>query len=217
MPHENRDTRPENAIHPTAVIDPTAKLGRGNYIGPFSYVGPGVVIGDGNRIEGHVSIGAPAEHRDYFHKAPGPILIGSRNVIREFVTVNGPTTRVTKMGDDCTMLRGSHLSHDSVLEDRVTVSCNVLIGGETYVMRGANLGLGAIIHQHHFIGSYAMLGMGTIVPKSVEISPGNIYVGNPARLLKVNEVGLQRSGMGKPELEAEMERYRRLREAWRPR
>lgn len=209
------DVRARNHVHPTAWIDESATLGKGNHVGPFSFIGPNVSIGDDNRIEGHVSIGAPAEHRDYFRRPSGTIVIGSRNVIREFVTVNGPTTRVTRMGDDCTMLRGSHLSHDSVLEDRVTVSCNVLIGGETYVMRGANLGLGAIIHQHHVVGSYAMLGMGTIVPKSVDVQPGNIYVGNPARFLKVNEVGLQRAGMGKAELDAETQRYARLNAEWR--
>jgi UDP-N-acetylglucosamine acyltransferase len=109
------------------------------------------------------------------------------------------------------MLRGSHLSHDSILEDDVTVSCNVLIGGETYVMKGANLALGSIIHQKQTVGSYAMLGMGAIATASMEIMPGKIYVGNPAHFLKVNSVGLERNKITSDLLAKEFERFHRIR------
>jgi UDP-N-acetylglucosamine acyltransferase len=62
-------------------------------------------------------------------------------------------------------------------------------------MKGANLGLGSIIHQKHLIGPYAMLGAGCVVPKAKEIEPFNTYVGNPCRFLKINSIGLQRAGL----------------------
>lgn len=201
---------PSNRIHPTAIVDPSAELGRDNYIGPYCIVGPNVRIGDNNTFTAHVSVGMPAEHRDFFRE-DGEVVIGSHNMIREFVTINGSTTKVTRMGNKCVMLRGSHLSHDSVLEDMVNVSCNVLIGGETYVMIGANLGLGCIIHQRQVIGAWAMIGMGTIVPKNTDIEPGWIYVGNPARALKMNSVGLDRAKVLPADLEMEIKRYEHLR------
>lgn len=151
----------------------------------------------------------PAEHRDYFN-SEGEVVIGSRNVVREFTTINSSTRGVTRMGDDCVMLRGSHLSHDSVLENMVNVSCNVLIGGESYVMDGANIGLGTIIHQRQVIGSYSMIGMGTVITKAQKIEPGWVFIGCPARPLKVNEIGLKRFQIRYDELKMEVDRFKAL-------
>lgn len=203
-----------NYIHPKAIVHPSAVLGQDNFIGPFCLIGPQVVMGNHNRFEAYVSVGQPAEHRDHFEKF-GKVDIGSHNVVREFCTINGGTPTKTVMGERCVMLRGSHLSHDSLLEDDVMVSCNVLIGGDSYVMKGANLGLGAILHQYSVIGSYSMLGMGTIVTKSSVIEPGNIYVGNPAKFLKMNDVGLSRAGMKGEALLQEMARHGSLRKVYR--
>lgn len=196
-------------------MDSEARLGKNNTIGPFCYIGPGVTIGDFNTFIGHSAIGFPAEHRDYFH-TEGAIVIGNRNMIREFVTVHGGTRSKTTMGNNCVMLRGSHLSHDSILEDCVNVSCNVLIGGETYVMEGANLGLGCVIHQRQTIGSWCMVGMGAVVTKDFECLPGNIYVGNPAKYLKRNHIGLDRNQIGFDDIKMEMERYESIRTRVRP-
>jgi UDP-N-acetylglucosamine acyltransferase len=199
-----------NKIHPTTVISTSAIVGNNNKFGPNCYVGPNVRIGDNNNFEGFVSIGMPAEHRSFFGQY-GTIEIGNDNVIREFVTINSSTFGTTKMGNSCIMLRGSHLSHDSILEDNVNVSCNVLIGGETRVMYGANLGLGCIIHQRQLIGSLAMIGMGCVITKSQEIAPGGVYVGNPAKLIKSNKVGITRAGFNDEDMKKEVERFYILR------
>ena len=208
---ELADLYPGNHIHQTAIIDPSVSLGIGNYIGPYTVIGPDVRIGDRNRIEGQCSIGQPAEHVHYFtgHWAKG-VVIGSDNVIREFTTINSGTEIVTQMGNYCIMLRGSHLSHDSVIEDKVTLSCNVLLGGHSYVMEGANLGLGAITHQRSIIGAYTLVGMGAVVTKKVQVKPGSIYVGNPARWLKMNDVGLKRNGVTDERLRELADRFWKL-------
>lgn len=187
---------PGNDIHPRAIIGSNVKMGEGNYIGPYVTIYEGVIIGHNNRFEGHCSIGSPAEHQQYFFtdEAERRVLIGNGNVIREFVTINAPTTGTTVMRSCCVMLRGSHLSHDSVLEDHVTVSCNVLIGGHSHIMQHANLGLGCILHQFTVVGSCAMVGMGAVVTKKLSVMPGGIYVGNPAKRIKENMVGIKRSG-----------------------
>jgi UDP-N-acetylglucosamine acyltransferase len=176
-----------NSIHSTAIVDPRAELGTGNVIGPYCVVHGGVTIGDHNRFESHVSVGAPPEKHGFFD-APGRhgLTIGNSNQFREFVTLNTGARRPTRVGHYCVVLRGAHVSHDTILEDEVTVSCNSMIGGESYVMRGANLGMGCLLHQFSIVGAWCMLGMGTVCTKRTKMPPGGVYVGNPAKYLKPN-------------------------------
>lgn len=194
-----------NYIHSTAVVSPKAILGYNNYIGPYCYISDNVTIGSNNRFEAYCSIGTPAESKKYFYSDEGNVYIDSNNVFREFTTVNAGTWRTTQLGSNISMLRNSHVGHDAIVEDSVILSCNVLIGGHTYVMEGVNCGLGAIVHQRMVLGSYAMLGMGTIVTKKTPIKPGNIYIGNPARLLKQNN--LDRFNITKDDLDYQLIRY----------
>lgn len=200
-----------NTIHPTAIVHPSVLMGEYNYIGPYCVFGPNVVIGSHNKFESCCSVGSTAEHRKFWDSAAGRVMIGSYNTIREFTTINGGTERTTTMGSRCAMLRGSHLSHDSHMEDDVTLSCNVLLGGHSYVMKNANIGLGAVIHQNQVIGSYSMIGMGAVVTKKLEVAPAGVYAGNPAKLIKQNMVGIQRAQLKEYELVLEMERFTALR------
>lgn len=188
----------QNNIHRTAIIHEDAKIGIGNYIGPYCYIGPNVILGDNNRLEAYVSIGTPAEHRDYFHSTPGPVKMGSNNVIREFVTINSGTTTTTTLGDNIVMLRGSHIGHDAIISSKTTMSCNVLIGGHSIISTGANLGLGAVVHQHRIIGAFSMIGMNSAVTKNVP--PFVIAFGSPCNPQKINRVGLLRNGTKEEDL-----------------
>jgi UDP-N-acetylglucosamine acyltransferase len=194
-------------IHPTAIIGPEVTLGENNYIGPYCYITGKTVIGDHNRFEAYCSIGTPAEHRNYFKKSPFSVIIGNNCVIREFVTINSGTVRDTVLYDNIIMLRNSHIGHDSIIESRVNLSCNVLVGGHSYIMEGVNMGLGSMCHQFSILGAYSMIGMGGIVVKSSEIHPGEIYIGNPVKFLKENKIGLNRNGITPEKLSELVNRY----------
>jgi len=176
----------ENEIHPTAIIGEDVVLGKGNKIGAYCIITGNTNIGNNNTIESFAVIGSEPEHKAYFGKPNKGVIIGDGNVIREYVTINAGCERPTILEDNCVMLRGSYLGHDTIIESECTISCNVLIGGHSYVCIGANLGLGAILHQYSKIGSYAMIGMGTIVTKKSTIYCFGIYVGNPAKFIKEN-------------------------------
>jgi UDP-N-acetylglucosamine acyltransferase len=204
-----------NYFHPTIEVSNVSEenIGEGNYFGPYCTFYPGVKIGNRNRFEGYCSIGSPAEKHGYFipsNNVP-TTLIGDDNIIREFTTINSGSRRSTVMGNKCLMLRGSHLSHDSILENEVTVSCSVMIGGESYIMTGCNLGLGSLLHQFSVMGSYSMLGMGTVVTKTTNLQPGYIYIGNPARELKPNIIGLTRKNITDSQLLIELSRWEDLK------
>lgn len=196
-----------NNIHPTAVVHPNCHLGQNNYIGPFCFIGPGVVVGSNNRFEAYVCVGTPPEHRDAINRF-GRVDIGDGNVLREFVTVQSGVHRPTAIADECTILRHAHISHDTQVENMVTVSCDVLIGGEGYVMQGANLGLGCVIHQRQVIGAYSMVGMNSTVTKRCKILPGRKYAGIPVRDLGRNQVALDRFNVSDAMLEGLTEAYR---------
>ena len=184
-----------NDIHPSAVIN-------------WDYVD----IGEANKIHPFVCIGEDAEH----HRAAtvGRIKIGHGNVIREFVNIHRPTSHseLTVIGNNCYIMVHSHISHDCIIENDVQFSVRVTTSGHNHIMTGANLGHGCIIHPFQIIGSYSMLGMGTVVPKKTRIEPGYIYVGNPAKKLKQNKIGLERSCVTKDMLDAETNRYNTLME-----
>jgi len=200
-----------NFIHPTAIIEEGACIGNNNYIGPYCVVYKNTTIGNYNRFESFCSIGSPAEHRDYFRGSNKfGVIIGNNNVFREYVTVNAGTVKNTEICDNNIMLRGSHFSHDSIMKNNCTLSCNVLIGGHSYIMEGANMALGSICHQFSIIGHFSFVGMGCVVTKSTKIEPGNIYVGNPARLLKKNEIGLERAKVSHNQLMKFQQDYQSL-------
>ena len=202
-----------NYIHPTSIVHPSVKLGKNNHIGPYCHIYACVEIGDGNHFEGYSSIGSPAEKEGFLRLPPAKHThIGDNNTIREFVTINAGSRRPTAMGDNCLMLRGSHLSHDSVLEDNVTISCNVMIGGESHIMTGTNIGLSAVLHQFSVIGSYCMIGMGSVCTKKLEAVPGWIYFGSPANVFKENKIGISRRNITDEDLANEVARWKSIKE-----
>ncbi len=193
LPDVISDDDSGNFIHPTAIIGKMVKLGKGNYIGVNCYIVGNTSIGDNNHFEAFVSIGSFPEHKEYFNKKEiKGVEIGNNNVFREFVTVNSGCTQNTIISNNCWLLKGSHVGHDSLIEDDVTLSCSALIGGYSIIMQGANMGLGAICHQFSLIGAHAMIGMGCIIPKKTQIQPFMVYVGNPAKCIKPNNYKLNK-------------------------
>jgi UDP-N-acetylglucosamine acyltransferase len=182
------DTRYDNNyIHPTAIIGQNVKLGKDNIIGAFVVIQGNTEIGNNNTFEPFCSIGNSPEHKKFLKHKNLDTIIGDNNVFREYVTINSGTQFPTTLQDDIIMLRGSHIGHDSFISNNCIISCNVLIGGHSFLGVGVNMGLGSICHQFSKIGSYSMIGMGTIVTKKSIIDCFGTYVGNPAKYIKENE------------------------------
>lgn len=200
-----------NFIHPTAIVSEDVRLGTGNYIGPFCLIGPKVKIGNNNRFEAYCSIGTAPEHKSYWNKTFEGVSIGSNGVFREFITINSGTVSDTLILDGVSMLKGSYAGHDSVLHNDVTLACHVAIGGHCTIYQGANLGLSTVVHQYTYIGQYAMLGMGTVVTKTSVILPFNTYIGNPAKLLKPNYIGIEKSGCSLEEIKRQQQLFSELK------
>ena len=198
-----------NFIHHSAVIKGDIELGEYNYIGPFCYLTGNLTIGDNNTFEAYCSVGTKAEHKDHWHK-DGRTVIGDNSTFREHITINAGTDQLTRIDNDVIMLRGSHVAHDCVIEDGVTLSCDAIMLGHVHVMKHSNCGSGCQVHQHQVVGSYSMIGMGCVVPKKSRLEPGQTWVGNPARRLKTNMFALEKSDVDEYDLIEETARYTQL-------
>jgi len=196
-----------NRIHPTAIVGAGVILGRDNTIGPFTVIVGPCEIGDGNWLGPFASIGTPAEYRGGAHPVGwegevegAGVLIGDGNTIRDFVTINQGTEETTTIGDDCYLLARSHVGHDCVLHDGVTLADGVQLGGHTQVWAWTNIGMGTVVHERTNVGPGAMIVMGSALRRDVR--PFTITVGNPARAIGVNHVGLSRRGCTEDEVAA---------------
>ena len=199
-------------IDPNALVHPSAQLGPGVTVGPFSVIESGAKIGAGCQIASRVTIksgvtlgvenvveegavlGGLPQHLDRI-KSPGPLLIGDRNVIRENVTLHlaMTDTGVTRVGDDCLLMVGSHVAHDCEIGDRVVLTNNVLLAGHVTIGARAYLGGGAAIHQFCRIGRVAMVGGMARVTQ--DIPPFVTLDGGTGSVVGLNRVGLRRAGL----------------------
>src|SRR6266536_497164 len=119
-------------IDPAAIVHPRAEVGQGTTIGPYATIGPHVrigancrigasavidgwtEIGDGTEIYSFASIGqAPQDLK--FRGEETRLVIGQRNIFREFVTIHRGTRGgggATTIGDRNVFMAYVHIAHD---------------------------------------------------------------------------------------------------------
>lgn len=216
------------SIHPTAVVEPGAEIADGVEIGPFSVIGPQVVLGEGVRIHAHVvvagrtEIGAGTEVFPFaslgntpqdrkFRGEESRLIIGSRNVIREYVTMNPGTEQgglVTRVGDNGLFLTGAHIAHDCVIGDNVLLVNQATLGGHCVVEDFASIGGLSAVHQFVRIGAYAFIGGMSAIEN--DVIPFGMALGNRAYLGGLNIVGLKRRNFDREQIHTLRKAYRML-------
>jgi UDP-N-acetylglucosamine acyltransferase len=215
-------------LHPTAVVEPGARLAETARVGPYCVVGPEVELQDGVELVSHVAIAgrtvvgaetrifpfASIGHQPQDLKYQGEksrLEIGRRNVVREHVTMNPGTTgggMLTRVGDGCLFMVGAHVAHDCRLGDHVIMANNATLAGHVTIGDFAILGGLSAIHQFVRIGKHAMIGGVTGVER--DVIPYGQVVGDRARLVGLNIVGLQRRGFSREQVQALRTAYQML-------
>jgi len=182
-----------NKIHPTVIIEGDVKLGKNNEILPYCVLTGPLDIGDNNLIGPHAVIGNPGEDtkNPRYDSSKKAIKIGSNNIIHEFSAIQKPCYGdFTIVGHSTYLMHGIHVPHDAIIEDKVTLTPLVVVGGSTRIMEGANIGIGATIHQNSIIGQYSMVAAGAPVSKNVK--PFSRYI--PGKLISVNQYAVLKYG-----------------------
>jgi acyl-[acyl carrier protein]--UDP-N-acetylglucosamine O-acyltransferase len=77
-------------------------------------------------------------------------------------------------------------------------------------MEGCNFGLNSSCHQFSIIGAYSMIGMGCVIWKKNKIEPGKIYIGNPAKMIGENSIGLERNNINNNQLKQLLTKFNNL-------
>ena len=125
------------------------------------------------------------------------VIIGVGTVIRENVVINLPAQDETIIGTNCYIMNTCYIGHDSILGDYVTVAPHACIAGFTTIGDYSFIGMNSSIHQHSNIGRCCMIGAGSFFKG---ISPDGVtWAGVPARPLKVNTIGIERSNLSRLE------------------
>ncbi len=78
--------------------------------------------------------------------------------------------------------RASTIGHDSSLGFAVATGPGVVLAGGVVVEAGAFVGAGATVLPEITIGTGATVGAGAVVTR--DVAPGDVVVGNPARVLR---------------------------------
>lgn len=221
-----------NLIHPTAIIHPEAQLGKEVEIGPYSIIGRHVKIGDKTRIgphvviEGHTTLGPENEVFQFaslgaapqdlkYKNEPSELIIGSRNKIREFVTLHPGTSAGsnsglmrTLIGDNNLFMANSHVAHDCTVGNNNVFANSTALAGHVSVMNNVILGGMVGVHQFCRIGDYAILGAGAMVGS--DVPPYCIGQGDRCHLRGVNIIGLERAKFSEQDIREVKQTYRHL-------
>ena len=207
-------------IHPTAIIDPKAELASGVTVGPYSIIqgqvaiGPDTEIGPHVVIKEHTTIGARCRIFQFaslgeipqdlkFAGEVSQLVIGDDNTIREFATMHRGTAGgggVTRVGNGNLFMAYTHIAHDCIVGNEVIMSNAATLGGHIIVEDRAILGGLAAVHQFTRIGRQAFIGGCSAVPR--DVPPYTMAVGNRAKLVGLNLVGLKRQGFTDTGLQA---------------
>ncbi len=214
-------------IHATAQIDASARLGKVE-VGAFSVIGPNVEIGDGTTIGPHAVIQGPtrigrdnrifqfasvgAEPQDKkFAGEHSELVIGDRNTIREFVTINRGTGEgggYTRIGDDNWIMAYAHIAHDCHVGNQTIFSNNATLAGHVEVGDYAILSGFAGVHQFCRVGEHAFVGMGCLI--NGDVPPFVIVANEYGRPRGINAEGLKRRGFSPERIAAIKRAYRTL-------
>ena len=199
-------------IHPTAVIDPSVKLGPNVSIGAYTVIGAHVEIGGGSKIGPHVVIQGPtqlgretqifqfasvgADPQDKkFHGEQSRLVMGDRNMIREFVTINRGTADgggVTQIGNDNWIMAYCHIAHDCKVGSNTVFSNGATLAGHVEVGDHVIFSGYSGAHQFCRIGSHAFLAMGTHL--NGDLPPFMLAGVDYGRPRGINSEGLKRRG-----------------------
>ena len=199
-----RDNRQND---PTARISPDAKIGRNVIVGAHSVIGPDVILGDNTIvlnnvvITGKVSIGRNCVIKDN-------ATIGSEGYGFEFdeavEPIHVPYVGKILIGNDVWIGANSTVERaeidDTIIAPSVKIDDLVQIGQSCCIGEHTMIAAGTVVSAHVSIGKNCwlspnvsvkdrtaiaddvLIGIGTVVINDCQTH--NVYVGNPARLLR---------------------------------
>jgi len=215
-------------IHKTAIVDSNSKISDNVKIGPYCVIGPNVEIGNDTIIYSHVNISGNTiigkNNKIYPYASIGndpqdlkfngeitKLIIGNKNTIREYVTINPGTVGgggITNVGDNCLFMISSHIAHDCNVGNNVIIANNVPLGGHAQIGDDVIIGGNSAVQQFTRIGKMAMIGGMTGVLN--DVIPYGLSIGNRNFLQGINLIGLRRKDIPNKEILSLSDAYKEI-------
>lgn len=203
--------RPEVArVHPTAIVEPDCELAEGVEVGAYSIIRNRAMLGPRCKVDAHVlleyttagadcefsfgcAVGGRPQDTNY-RDEPTRVIMGDRNILREYVTIHRSTGAgtATVLGDDNLLMASTHLGHNCHLGNQVCLSTLSGMSGHVIIEDQAIIGGMVGSHQKVRVGTLAMVSGYSKL--SQDVPPYSLVDGKPARVIGPNLVGLRRSG-----------------------
>lgn len=197
-------------VGPYCIVGPEVRLGRGTVLDAQVVIDGRTTVGAGNRFFPFTSIGLAPQDLKY-RGEPTRLLIGDRNVFREFVTVHRGTEGgggLTRIGSDNLLMNGVHVAHDCQVGSHIIFGNAATLAGHVDVHDWAIVNAYSGVHQFCRVGEHAFVGGYTVATK--DALPFSKVVGNRACIYGINGVGLQRRGFSRERVSAIRKAYRVL-------
>lgn len=196
-------------IHPTAIINPGAEISSDVEIGPYVVIENNVKIGSQVKIwanayicdfteigeDCEIHMGAVIGHLPQdlsFRKKRSRLIIGKRNIIREYATIHRGTQEdsVTVIGDDNFIMGFVHIAHDCRLGNNIVLANASALSGYVEVEDRAFISAYATIHQFVRIGAISIIAARTRLSKDV---PPYMLAKGESTIYGMNVVGLRKA------------------------
>jgi len=193
-------------VGPGVIIEGPSQIGAGTRILPHAYIGPYTTMGENNLIAFGAIVGY--EPQDYAFKGEASFtIIGSNNIIREYVTIHRGTKpgSATRVGSHNFLMALSHLAHNAVVGDRVIVVNASLVGGYVEVADQAYISGHCVIHQFCRVGRLALMRGGSRTSRDV---PPFCILDGDHTVRGLNLVGLKRAGFTAQQIGALRQAFR---------
>ncbi len=200
-----------NYIDKKAIINQPSIIKNNVYIGSHSIIGPYVEIDDDTWIDSHVtvkgntiigkknkiykftSIGDEPQYIRSYNKN-NKLIIGNNNIIREKTSIHksasSKITNRTIIGNNNYFMVNSHIAHDCFIGNNIIFSNGVSLAGHVKIHDYAHLSGLVGVHQYVHLGAYSFAGGGSIICK--DVLPYTLVAGYPAKVKKINIIGLKR-------------------------
>ena len=203
-------------VGPYSIIEENVKVGAGTTIGPFVHLEGWTTIGKDCRIFTGAIIGNESKDLKYKRGDRSFVVIGDRNVIREYVSISRATAKdgVTQIGDDNLLMTYVHIAHDCTLGDDIIMANNASLAGHVTVGNHAILSGYSLIHQFCTVGEHSFTSFASHVNQS--IPPYVTVAGEKAKVKGVNTEGLKRRGYSSEQISQIRRAYKALYREGKP-
>lgn len=211
------------SIHPSAIISEQAKIDPSVTIGPFVVIRGDVEIASGVVVDqfasigshhtrvsigknSHVFAGAVIGEQPQDLKFDGgkqtSVVIGSNNMIREYATIHAGTPGgggLTKIGDNCLLMAYVHVAHDCQIGDHVVIANSTQLAGHVEMEDHVKVGGVCAFNQFVRLGRFSYIAGDSSVNK--DVLPFAIAQGKYAVMRAANQIGMDRNGYAKSDIE----------------